>query len=448
MENQTEKKSLVEWVRESVIIKMGLIGFLTLVLLVPSVLIQELISERQGRRDEVVTEVSDKWAGIQLLQGPVLVLPFRNLVSEKDKDGKVTSRETLSHFYLLPETLNVEAEAGPQILHRGIFDAVVYDTRVKTHGKFRSPDFKKAGIDPAAVLWQNARIVIGLSDLKGLKNNPEIKLGNSSYSVEPDFSSVNLFRHNLVVLADLSAEKDAGFDFSFDMDLRGSSELNFMHLGKNTLVKVGGKWNNPSFTGRYLPEERTISDTNFKATWSMPYFKRPFPQQWSDTEVVFNDKLVEDATFGVKFILPVDQYQKTMRSAKYAILIVLLTFISLFFTEILRKKSIHMFQYVLIGAAMIIYYTLLLSFTEQVGFNLAYIIASGATTALISIFIASVMKDRKIAVLFAGILIFFYTFIFVIIQLQDLALLFGSVGLFITIALLMYFSGKIQWGNK
>lgn len=180
----------------------------------------------------------------------------------------------------------------------------------------------------------------------------------------------------------------------------------------------------------------------------MPYFNRPFPQQWSDTEVVFNDKLVEDATFGVKFILPVDQYQKTMRSAKYAILIVLLTFISLFFTEILRKKSIHMFQYVLIGAAMIIYYTLLLSFTEQVGFNLAYIIASGATTALISIFIASVMKDRKIAVLFAGILIFFYTFIFVIIQLQDLALLFGSVGLFITVALLMYFSGKIQWGNK
>ncbi|MEJ7691713.1 inner membrane CreD family protein, partial [Daejeonella sp.] len=209
-----------------------------------------------------------------------------------------------------------------------------------------------------------------------------------------------------------------------------------------------GIWSNPSFTGRYLPEERKISATDFEATWTMPYFNRPFPQQWSDSEVVFNDKLVEEATFGVKFILPVDQYQKTIRSAKYAILIILLTFVSLFFTEILNKRNVHIFQYVLIGATMVIYYTLLLSFTEQVGFNWAYIIASVATTLLISVFIASVLRSRKIAAIFATILSVFYTFIFVIIQLQDLALLFGSVGLFTTVALLMYFSGKIEWEKK
>jgi inner membrane protein len=448
MENQPANPTLIDWIRESVIIKMGLIAFLTLVLLAPSVLIQDLITERQKRQEEVIKEVSDKWAGSQLLQGPVLILPYRKIVEEEDKNGKSIFKETVSYFYLLPERLNIDALTQPRLLHRGIFDAVVYETKVKTYGNFRTPDFKKAGMEASAIFWQNARIVIGLSDLKGLRNNPEIKLGDSSYSVQPDFSSINLFKHNLLVQADLSAKKNADLRFSFDMSLRGSSELSFMHLGKNTLVKVNGKWKNPSFTGRYLPEERKISSNDFKASWTMPYFNRPFPQQWSNSEVVFTDKLVQESSFGVRFIQPVDQYQKTMRTAKYAILIVVLTFISLLFTEILNKKSIHMFQYVLIGAAMIIYYVLLLSFTEQVGFNLAYIIASVATTLLISTFIASVMKNRKIAGIFAAILSLFYAFIFVIIQLQDLALLVGSIGLFITVALLMYFSGKIEWEKR
>ncbi|MEJ7691712.1 inner membrane CreD family protein, partial [Daejeonella sp.] len=238
MENQNENNSLIDWIKGSVIIKMALIGCLTLVLLVPSVLIRDLISERQSRQNEVITEVSDKWAGSQLLQGPILILPYKNMVTDKDKDGKIASREALSHFYILPEMLNIESETQPKVLHRGIFDAVVYDTKIKTHGRFQTPDFKKAGIDPGSVIWQQARVVIGLSDLKGLKNNPVIKLGDSSYSVEPDFSSINLFKHNLVVLADLGGLKNANLNFSFGMNLRGSSELSFMHLGKNTSVKA------------------------------------------------------------------------------------------------------------------------------------------------------------------------------------------------------------------
>jgi inner membrane protein len=411
-------------------------------------LIQDLIRERQNRQQEVVKEVSDKWAGSQLIQGPVLVLPYRKMVEEEDKDGKSTLKESVSYLYVLPDVLNIDAQTKPRLLHRGIFDAVVYESKVKTHGKFRTPDFKKAGLQPTSIYWQNASIVIGLSDLKGLRNNPEIKVGDSSYAVQPDFSSINLFKHNLLAQADLSGKKNADMDFSFDMSLRGSSELSFMYLGKNTSVKVDGSWKDPSFTGRYLPEERKISANDFKAAWSMPQFNRPFPQQWTDAQVVFTDTLVREASFGVKFIQPVDQYQKTMRTAKYAILIVILTFIALLFTEIINKKSVHMFQYVLIGAAMVIYYVLLLSFTEQVGFNIAYIIASLATILLISTFIASVMKNRKIAGVFAGILSIFYIFIFVIIQLQDLALLVGSIGLFVTVALLMYFSVKIEWEKR
>jgi inner membrane protein len=283
---------------------------------------------------------------------------------------------------------------------------------------------------------------IGLSDLKGLKSNPAIMIGSNQYNVEPDFNHLRLFKNNLIVQPDLSAQKSSALDFSFELDLRGSSDLTFLHLGKTTTVRLEGRWKNPSFTGRYLPDDRQIAGQSFAATWKLPYFTRPFPQQWTDE----NTKLeaADESSFGVKFILPVDQYQKTMRTAKYAILLIILSFISLFFTEILSKRSVHLLQYILIGAAMIIYYTLLLSLSEQVGFNAAYLIASVVTIGLIGTFIAALLRNKKPALLFSGILTIFYGFVFVIIQLQDLALLFGSIGLFIVTACLMYLSARIS----
>ncbi len=438
-------KGFANWLKESVIVKLFLIGMLTLFLLIPSAWIQDLIWERQQRQNEVISEISDKWSGSQLLEGPVLVLPYKTRISEKDSTGRVSFQEVLTNIYILPEDLNIASKANPELLHRGIFDAVVYNTKIQVQGKFSPLELKKSGIDPTMILWDKAKVVIGLSDLKGLKNNPIVRLSDSSYHVEPDFASVKLFSNNLVILPDLSTKKNTALSFNFELDIRGSSELSFMHLGKSTTVKINGKWNNPSFTGRYLPEDRKISEKNFSAFWKMPYFNRPFPQQWVGDDVSLTSAKSQEAVFGVKFILPVDQYQKTMRSAKYAILVILLTFVSLFFTELLKKTKIHLLQYVLIGSAMIIYYTLLLSFTEQVGFMFAYLIASVATIVLVSVFIASLLKNKKIALIFAIILSIFYGFIYTIIQLQDMALLFGSIGLFITVALLMHFSGKINW---
>ena len=146
--------------------------------------------------------------------------------------------------------------------------------------------------------------------------------------------------------------------------------------------------------------------------------------------------------------MPVDEYQKTTRTSKYAILIILLTFISLFLTELIGKKKVHAFNYILIGAAMVIYYTLLLSFSEQIGYNWAYLVASVATIVLVSVFIASLLKNTTAAIIFGIILAVFYTFIFVIIQLEDLSLLIGSMALFAIVALLMYFSRKINWDSR
>ncbi|WP_207425830.1 cell envelope integrity protein CreD [Pedobacter sp. SYSU D00535] len=447
MIDQVERNALQRWFQESVIIKLGLIGILTLLLLIPSSMIQDLIWERQDRQREVIKEITDKWSGSQLVEGPVMVLPYKTIATQVDAAGKTSYREILTNIYLLPEALNIVSKADPTVLHRGIFDAVVYSTKVRVNGSFGKLELKKAGINPDNILWDKVKLAIGLSDLKGLKSNPVMKLSSTSYQVEPDFSGLKLFPNNLIIQPDLSAEKNTALPFSFELDMRGSSELNFLHLGKSTNVTVEGDWNNPSFSGNYLPEEREVTASGFSATWKMPYFNRPFPQQWIEANTSLHPKAT-DASFGVKFILPVDQYQKTMRSAKYAILIILLTFISLFFTELVTRKKVHLLQYVLIGAAMTIYYTLLLSFSEQVGFNVAYLIASVATVALIGCFIAAILNNKKPALLFAAILTLFYSFIYVIIQLQDMALLFGSIGLFVVVAVMMYLSAKIDWNRK
>lgn len=279
-----------------------------------------------------------------------------------------------------------------------------------------------------------------------------MELAGVKYQAEPDFASNNIFEgdaifeNSVAVQINLSENKNTAIPFRLDLDLKGSEDLSFLHMGKNTTVTVSGNWNNPSFTGNYLPEQRSITDKDFSGTWKMSHFNRPFPQQWIGAKVL-NTKDESKATFGVKFLLPVDQYQKTTRSAKYAILIILLSFISLFLIELLKKTRVHLLQYVLIGAAMIIYYSLLLAFTEQIGFDLAYLVASVATILLISVFISAFLHSKKTGLIFAAILAVFYSFIYVIIQLQDMALLFGSIGLFATVALLMYFSVKINWSK-
>lgn len=432
------QKSFVAQLQESVGFKLLLIGILTLLLLIPSSWIQSLITERQYRQDEATTEIAEKWSGTQVIESPVMQLSYIN-PSKKDE---------IQTVYILPEDLTINSQVNPEILHRGIFDAVVYNTNVRIQGKFSELELKKSGILPENILWDKVKIIAGVSDFKGLVSNPSIKIEAENYEAEPDFSPENIFSNSLAIQTNLSSNKKTAVSFNYNMNLLGSAELNFMHLGKNTTVNVKGNWNNPSFDGNYLPEKRNISEKEFSSTWKMSNFNRPFPQQWLGKNTNVNQQNKDKATFGVKFLLPVDQYQKTMRSAKYAILIILLSFIALFFIELLNKVKVHLLQYVLIGAAMIIYYSLLLSFTEQIGFTLAYLIASAATIILVSTFISAFLKNKKAALVFALVLGIFYTFIYVIIQLQDLALLFGSIGLFITVACLMYFSVKINWNKS
>ncbi|QEM08672.1 cell envelope integrity protein CreD [Mucilaginibacter rubeus] len=440
---QFPKQTTTDWLKESATFKLIFIGVLALLLLIPSAFIQNLVTERASRQDEMAKEVSDSWSASQIIKGPVLVIPYRKGINITD----TTKQTPVENLYILPDNLHIKASLATQILHRGIFDVAVYNTQVKVSGNFARLNLSSLGINTNQLILNKARFEFSVSDLKGLKSNPVIKTNQPILSAEPSFESV--FGNGLQAPVDLSAVNDNEIPFDYTLDLKGSEGLSFLQLGKTTDVQVNSNWSSPSFDGNHLPDERKIDTGGFSAGWRMMYYNRPFPQQWTGSQKILdNDKKLANATFGVKLRLPVDQYQKTMRTSKYAIFIILLTFISLFLTEIIRKQPIHMFNYILIGAAMVIYYTLLLSFSEQVGYNMAYLIASVSTIMLISVFISSLLKNSRAALLFAFILAVFYAFIFVIIQLEDLALMVGSIALFIIIAVLMYFSRKINWDKN
>lgn len=466
MEIVTSPLSIIErfnkWVQESIMVKLASIGFLMLILLIPGSWIANVIEERQSRSAEVITEVSDKWSGPQTLSGPVLVIPFivKDII-DHGKEGKEI-REHLEKAFFLPQSLNVKGLVSPEKLSRGLFDAVVYQSELNMTASFNAPDFKSLSIDEALVQWQDAYMVFGISDVRGISDSLSFLVNGKPYTAEPSsnigikVSSVyaaapsNHYEQNkpahsvdgngIVIKIPAVDASDVSGKVDIRLKLKGSQRLNFTPAGKSTSVRIEGPWADPSFDGEFLPEDREITSDGFQATWKVLHFNRPFAQQWKN-----EDQSLSNADFGMKLMLPVDQYQKSMRSSKYSVLVILLTFMSLFLVEITQRIRIHPFQYILIGAALTIYYVLLLSLSEHVGYNTGYLIASLATVALITAYAHSFLHVRKLTTLFCALLVVFYTFIFVIIQEQDYSLLIGSIGLFLIVGLLMFFSRKVKW---
>jgi len=453
---------LNRWIQESITVKLFSIGFLVLILLIPSSWITSLIEEREGRAESVMQEVYQKWSGSQTLSGPILVIPYKKTETiDRGKEGK-EMREVIARYYFLPGKLAVKGEVSPKVLHRGIYDAAVYSATLDVTSEFVKPDFKILGIAEEDILWKDAHMIFSISDLRGISDNPVFTVGDRAKETEPSNNLGVSIQETLPLQTNYYAESvppaivpsgkgiiaklawGGGDDFNGNvvvkLNLKGSKNLNFTPIGKTTLVKLSGPWGSPSFEGEFLPEEREVSDAGFSANWKILHFNRPFAQQWTN-----DNQVIGGADFGVKLLIPVDQYQKSIRTSKYGQLIIILTFVALFLVEIIRKLRIHPFQYILIGVALIIYYTLLLSLSEQVGYNWAYAIASTATIGLISFYAASFLKNRKLILLFTSLLTVSYTFIFVIILQQDFSLLLGSIGLFLIVGALMYFSRKVEW---
>jgi inner membrane protein len=234
---------------------------------------------------------------------------------------------------------------------------------------------------------------------------------------------------------------DGKNNFEFEIALKGSQTLHVIPVGKTTDVTMQSPWQNPSFGGAFLPTERNITDKGFTASWKVLHLNRNFPQQWISSAA----PNISDSAFGVELFTPNDGYQQTSRSVKYAILVIALTFMVFFFNEMLNKKRVHAFQYILIGFALCIFYTLLLSISEYLNFNWAYGIASAMTLGLVFWYSKSILGENRPAVIILLLMGLLYGFIFTIIQLEDAALLVGTLGLFVILAVVMYISKKIDW---
>ena len=429
--------------RFSKTIKVVIIGLLILLLMIPMFMIENLISERGRTQEEAIDEVSEKWSLAQTITGPYLNLQYP-VVTENNGEKKVSIKDLI----LFPDELMVNGQLKTEILKRSIYEVNVYQSELTLKGSFSSEELKKSRIDMDQLQFDRAAICLNLTDMRGISEQISITLGDSVYIFEPGMDNrgiANTGVHAIANLWELKLNKKLPYEIK--IKLKGSQSLNFIPLGKTTRVDLKANWNTPSFTGNYLPNNRNITEKEFSAQWQVLNLNRNYSQVMVDFNTP-NIKDIESSSFGVNFKIPVEQYQQSMRSAKYAILIILLTFGAIFFTEIMNNTRIHALQYLLVGLALCLFYSLLLSFSEHVGFNPAYLLSSALTIILVGGYMFGITKKKKPSLIMSGLLAILYIYIFVLIQLETFALLAGSLGLFIILAIVMYFSKKIDWFNE
>jgi inner membrane protein len=449
------------WSKSKLLVKGLLIGLLALILQIPAFYVKDLIAERETRQREAVAEVSSKWAAAQTITGPVLVLPYWDTKTEA---GTLKIVRAKQYAYFLPDDLSVRADVTPQERHRGIYKVMLYASKISIKGRFQKPAIEKLNILPEDIIWSEAAVKLPVTDNMGLDEEVILNWNDSALVLSPQTFDDRAFTNALQASLTVSSLQDLqSISFSSSFNLNGSQQLLISPTGKTTAATINSAWPHPSFKGSMLPQKSEIGSSGFSAAWKSSSHKRNFPQQWAGTSYFFgpsefsaNEDVVTNtrdvqanninaSAFGASLFMPVNSYQKTMRSVKYAALFILLTFAAFFLIEVNNKKSVHPFQYGLIGLALILFYTLLLSFSEYIGFNLSYVIASICTIGLIGWFVKGLLASSRLASVLSVILGLLYVYVFTILQLQDYSLLLGSLGLFITLAVIMHFSKKIQW---
>jgi inner membrane protein len=416
--------------QHSFTLKIVLLAILGMFLLIPLEMIKSIIGERQKNSDDVKKEIALQWAGQQVISGPVLNIPVLIIPSKKDADPYK------SVFHIMPETLSVNGDIRTEKRHRSIYQAVVYTAALNITGDFIIPELNTG--EKNEILWKEAYYTMGISDNRGLKGEIFLKTDSDKLEAVPGLKDTDLFGTGISFPTDLSKRKST-IAFSVDLKVSGSEGLSFAPVGKKTQVSISSKWNSPGFKGNFLPVDKVIADSGFNARWLVTNLNRNFPQVWSGKSYG-----VATDSFGVDFILPVDHYQKSLRSAKYGILFIALTFLALIFAEMAVKETIHIFQYLLVALGLVLFFSLLNALSEYTGFNVAYVISASSTIILISFFLRNLFKKRVTVLLISGLLVFLYSFIFILLTLNDYAYLAGNIGLFVLLAITMILSVKLN----
>lgn len=425
----------------SVMIRMMLIGVLIIVLQIPIALISDTVSEREATRSFAIEDVTRTWGGSQTIAGPILSVPY--LYRSEDDKGKI--REITSHACFLPDKLEIYGNVETQIRYRGIFEVPLYTVNLKIKGTYRQPNFAEWQVAAADILWDNALLTVGITYPKAICSSVTLQWGKNSANFGPGRGDVDVLPAGIHLPIPKLRDGQAGqpYEFSFDLALRGSSHILFAPFGSDTKVSLTSKWSDPSFCGGYLPSEREVTAQGFSAVWQVPYLGRNYPQQWKDGQI--NDSTLLDSNFGVSLLSPVDTYHMTKRAVKYQLLFLFLTFLTFYLFELFYQLKLHPVQYLMVGSALCLFYLLLLSLSEHLGFRPAYAIASAAVVLVIGGYCKAILKTGLQTVIVACMLMVLYTFLYFLLQVQDYALLVGSLGIFVILTVVMYITRKVDW---
>lgn len=421
----------------SALIKIVVLGVLALVLLIPLVMVSGIAGERRYRRDAAVSEVVNSWGGEQIITAPILAVPV--IITRVDDEDRVVRTER--RLRITAETLETTVGADTEIRFRGIYRVPLYSARVQMSGSFSIPAESELDIPTGGVIdWEHARVLIAVGGIMGLSERPRLTWNGAEHQF---IGSVEQFAGIGSTLETGVEPVAPGAHVAFDASLvlRGGNSLRMIPVAATSTTDVISDWGSPSFTGSMLPSERSLTDEGFTATWTTAALGLGFPSNWLVGELA--EARLYEAAFGVDFYQPVDGYQKTNRSVKYGILFIILPFIAFFLFEVFSRERIHPVQYLLVGAAKVVFYLLLLSLSEHVSFLAAYLVGAAATTFIVTIYSISIVRAMGWVML--PVLLAEYAVLYATLSSEDYALLIGALVLFGVLAGAMIATRKVDW---
>jgi len=387
-------------------IKIGVVTLISLLLLIPLSMIEGVIGEREETKSVVENEVANSYAKAQEINAPVL----KSCVMTKPATGS-TSMETSEHIIQCTK-LDYNVEVITDVLHRSIYNVIVYNSKIVITGKLKV-------MEPAIKALFNT-FNFSVSDFKGIDKLPQLSFGGKTYLLVKD-------NNTLTAKVELPENAKVGdfIDFSVAIDLKGTDYISFQPIAQETTMTMKSSYPHPSFQGTFLPNHREVSDDGFVAKWSV-----------LDMNV---DSTYE--TMCVKFVDPANPYQQSMRSAKYGMLIIVLVFVAGLFVEFFTRREINVVQYAVIGLSLVLFYSLLVAFSEFISFGWAYIVATLMTIIALMLYFKAILKNNS-AYMLGGFVTMVYVVNYMLLQMETFALLAGSLVLFILLCVVMYLTSN------
>jgi inner membrane protein len=417
------------------------LGLLMLVLLIPLNMIEGLVHEREDRKIEVDSEITRQWGGPQTILGPILVVPYR-YVSEAANSASGAARLGTSQLYFLPKHLDIATEVKAERRAKNIYEVLVYGGTAELSGDFSGLTRPRGDVAPEMIDWAGAKLLVGVADPTAIRGMTVAIAGQAPASEEALQRDAGLSNSLALAVPLTAADAAKPVGFKVAIDFRGSSALRFAPIAEVTRVDLKSDWPHPDFSGRTLPDARNISDAGFDATWTLGALTRDFPASWRLGEA--NPEALWNNTVGVTLVEPGDVHQQTDRILKYGVLVIALTFATIFVSGLFGGKRVHPIQYLMVGAALCLFYLLLLSLSEHIAFLQAYVIASAADIAMIGWYAWRTMS-RKLGYAVAVILSAVQAYVYDLLQMDDYALLSGTIALFAALLAAMIVTRNVDW---